>query len=389
MKTVLKKALSLMLCLLMVMGLYPVNTYADTTKKVPYILETNVARTDKVQSKENVNWYTYTMPEDGTVSFKFTPDMVQLSSTGGSWNVKVYDVNLEKLEEYSYSNKVITTKNYNFVKGSVFYISVDVAGYLKAEAVGIDYSIVANYQPLNNWEIEDLTDPTKAVTLIDQNATHGSMYSSDDEDVFQYTIPANGPTKFVFNIPDYYEKAIGYGWEITIYDADNIKICSEKVKTNYTSQILNFKKGTTLRVNVKSYASSSAPVGVEYTLTPQTTASNGWEVEGNNSFSKATKITSKMKGTLYYNEDNDYYVYKATGSKCQVKLISNDSPDKIRNGWRVRVYDKNRNRIKDFYTYSTSTVTFKTKKKQKYYIVVTQGYSSPVDAVYTLTCKKK
>ena len=389
MKNVLKKAVSLMLCLLVVMGLYPTDAYADTSKKVPYTLESNVARTDKVQNKGEINWYTYTMTEDGTVSFKFTPDMVQLVSTNGSWDVNVYDANYNKLEEYDYYNKVITTGNYNFVKGTVFYISVESAGYMK-ESVGIDYSIVANYHALNNWEIEDFANTRKVTTLSNKTATYGSMYSSKDEDVFQYKIPANGPTKFVFDIPDYDEKAVDYGWEITFSDASNSKINSQKVTTKYTSQILNFKKGTTLRITVKPYISSAAPVNVEYTLTPQTTSSSSWEVEGNNSFAKATKITSKMKGTLYKYEDSDYYVYKATGAKSQVKLTSNDSTDKISNGWRVRVYDKNKKLMKDFYTYSTSSATFKTKKNQKYYIVITPGtFSSPVDAVYTLTCKKK
>lgn len=387
MKTVFKKVVSIMLCLIMVMGVYPVNAYADTTIK--YTLEPNVVRTDKIQTKGNMNWYTYTMPADGAVSFQFAPDMAQLASTGGSWNINLYDANYEKLEEYSYSNKVITSKSYNFVKDSVFYISVETEGYLKT-AVGVEYKIVANYQALNNWEIEDL-NARKTVTLSNKNATHGSMYSSTDEDVFEYKIPANGPTKFVFDIPDYYnEKAVSYGWELTFSDVNNKKIYSNTVTTKYTSQILNFKKGTTLRITVRPYIPSAAPVGVEYTLTPQTTSSKGWEVEGNNSFAKATKITSKMKGTLYKYEDVDYYVYKATGSKCQVKLTSNDSTDKISNGWRVRVYDKNKKLLKDFYTYSTSSATFKTKKNQKYYIVITPGtLSSPIDAVYMLNCKKK
>lgn len=389
MKNVLKKAVTLILCLFVTVGVYPANTYADTSKKVSYTLESNVIRKDKVQNKEETNWYTYTMPEDGTVSFKFAPDLVQLVSTDGSWNINLYDSNYNKLEEYRYSDKVLATGNYNFVKGTTFYISVDSAGYMK-ESVGIEYSLVANYQALSDWEIEDLANTRKVTTLSNKTATHGSMYSSKDEDVFQYKIPANGPTKFVFDIPDYDEKAVDYGWEITFSDANNSKISSEKVTTRYTSQILNFKKGTTLRVTVKSYVSSAAPVGVEYTLTPQTTSSSNWEVEGNNSFAKATKITSKMKGTLYKYEDSDYYVYKATGAKSQVKLTSNDSTDKISNGWRVRVYDKNKKLMKDFYTYSTSSATFKTKKNQKYYIVITPGtFSSPVDAVYTLTCKKK
>lgn len=392
MKMKLKKAISMILCLILMIGLYPVNTYAADTN-IKYTLDSNVVRTDKVLSKEYTNMYTYTMPEDGAVSFTFTPDMLQLASTNGSWNVKLRDINYNVLEEYNYLDESIKTKSYNFVKGSVFYISVDSAGY-KKESVGIDYSIVANYQTLSNWEMEDLITTSniiKTTTLSNKNATHGSMYSSKDEDVFLYQIPANGPTKFLFEIPEYNEKAIGnYGWEITFSDADNQKIYSAKVKTRYTSQILNFKKGTTLRVTVKPYISSSAPVGVEYTLMPQTTSSKGWEVEGNNSFAKATKITSKMKGTLYKTNDSDYYVYKATGSKCQVKLTSDDSIEKIDNGWRVRVYDKDKKMIKDFYTYSQSSVTFKTKKKQKYYIVVTQGsLSTPVDAVYTLTCKKK
>ena len=386
MKTVLKKAVSIMLCLIMAMELYPVNAYADTTVK--YTLAPNVARTDKIQAKGNINWYTYTMPADGAFSFRFTPDVAQLASTGGSWDIKLRDAKYEVLEEYSYSNQVITSKSYNFVKDSVFYISVESKGYLK-DTVGVEYTIVANYQALNNWEIEDL-NTRKTTALSNMSATHGSMYSSTDEDVFEYKIPANGPTKFVFDIPDYNEKEVSYGWELTFSDVNNKKIYSNTVTTKYTSQILNFKKETTLRITVRPYISSSAPVGVEYTLTPQTTSSKGWEVEGNNSFAKATKITSKMKGTLYKSEDADYYVYKATGSKCQVKLTSNDSTDKISNGWRVRVYDKNQKLLKDFYTYSTSSATFKTKKNQKYYIVITPGtLSSPIDAVYTLTCKKK
>lgn len=391
MKNVLKKTISVMLCLLVVVGLYPTGVYAaDTSKKVSYALEPNVAQTNKVQNKGEVNWYTYTMPEDGTVSFKFTPDMAQLvSANNASWDINIYDADYNKLEEYNYSKKVITTEKYNFAKGTNFYVTVEAAFYVE-EAVGIDYSIVANYQALNNWEIEDLTNTRKVTALSNKTTTHGSMYCSEDEDVFLYKIPANGPTKFVFDIPDYDEKAVDYGWEIAFLDANNSKIYSEKVRTKYTSQILNFKKGTTLRVTVKPYISSSAPVGVEYTLTPQTTSSSSWEVEGNNSFAKATKITSKMNGTLYKSGDSDYYVYKATGTKSKVKLTSNDSTDKISNGWRVRVYDKNKKLIKDFYTYSTSSATVKTKKNQKYYIVITPGtFSSPVDAVYTLICKKK
>ncbi len=390
MKNVFKKAVSVILCLVVAVGLYPINAYAaDTSKKNEYTLEANVARKDKIQNQGEINWYTFTMPEDGSVSFDFSPDMVQLiASKGGSFNVNVYDVDYNKLDSVIYSKNAYTTDNYNFVKGTVFYVSVETS--YGNQGVGVEYSLIANYHTLDNWEIEDLAAPRKVTTLSNKTATHGNMYCSKDEDVFQYKVPANGPTKFVFGFPKYDEKAIQYGWQITISDANNTEICSNKVKTKYTSQILNFKKGTTLRVTVKSYFPSAAPVGVEYTLTPQTTASSSWEVEGNDSFAKATKITSKKKGTLYKFDDSDYYVYKAAGSKCQVKLTSNDSTDKIKNGWRVRVYDKNKKLIKDFYTNSASSATFKTKKNQKYYIVISSSVlTSPVDAIYTLTCKKK
>lgn len=389
MKKLLKAVALAMMCFTFVLVMYPAQAKAVTGTRTliadqPYL--------DSIDTYTGTNYYEFTMPQDGKVTFIMSVILNQDEDSNADFSISIKDSKNNELENESLFSMGYTSRAYNFKKGEK--LSVQVKNILWAK--NVKYTLTAKMESLTDWELEDAKGtPT---ILANKKLVNGILHWNKDIDLFQYIIPNNGPTTFTFDVPDRSVNPDSWGWNILFLDNKKGEIYKETgVKGELVSRTFNFKKGTVLYVKIEStYSSDSfSAAGIPYTLTAKTIAGKDWEIEKNDSFATATRVASKkVKASLYQDEDMDYFVYKAVGAKTQIKLTSGVTADTVSNEWRVRVFNKNKKLIKDYTTKAGGAKTIKTKKGQKYYIVVSSSaiyYSDnpTVGQIYALACKKK
>lgn len=132
----------------------------------------------------------------------------------------------------------------------------------------------------------------------------------------------------------------------------------------FTSDHYAFKKGTKVKINIFEYEGYTS----SYSLTLHYFNPKNYEVESNNSRSKANKVAlNKTYSGYLQTDDKDWFVYKAPKAgnyKIRVAVTNPQSEGlnaEIYNGYK-RISEQN------IYKGKSKTITLKLKKNQKLYI---------------------
>lgn len=244
-----------------------------------------------------------------------------------------------------------------------------------------------------NISLNDLKKTAVELTLNKEKS--GVLEKANETDYFKFTIKENGYFNVKFGIGSTTNPSdINNGWDIEIYkesDLTNPIKSVTGVTVAYEFAKLAMEEGT-YYVKVSSNSIYYAPTGCEYTVNAAFTASNVWEIEGNDTQSTANTISANTtySGNLYHEEDMDWYkvTVKDTGViQLSFNLGKDVLADNIQNGWNVVVYNSNYEAIK---TYTGITKDFTAQKlpfsEGTYYIKVYayNKYLAPVDCTYKL-----
>jgi hypothetical protein len=331
-----------------------------------------------LSSKEDVDYYKYTVDVSGYYSFTFSDNNTQ----GGEWQIKVYDSSLNELQSMVNNNYSCTSIDYNFKKGTVLYVKV--TSYY-SDTTDKEYSISVNAHNDSKWEQENNNTRATATKIGSKSPIHGNLYSSKDVDYYKYKVDVTGYYSFTFLDVN----TQGGHWRIKVYDSSMNEIQS-MINGEYscTSFNYNFKKGTVLYIAIDS---SYDTFGKEYSLTVNAKKNTKWEQEKNDSYSKAIALKSNTTkyGNLYTENDLDYYTYKAVKTGTIKTTFKFDAAD-VGYGWKISIYDSSKKLITIVNNVTADkTISFKAKKGKKYYVVIGAGlsFSSPKGITYSLKIK--
>ena len=207
-----------------------------------------------------------------------------------------------------------------------------------------------------------------------------------DVDFYKYTVSNNGYIQLVASKYDYNGDGT---YHISVYDDNFNEITSGYFEeNNWTSERLNFKKGTVMYIKIEGNRSLyDYSQDGHYCVTAKTESTTNWEVEDNNTKPKATKLSKKVTGTIYSSKDVDFYKYTSQKNGyvkfkfCNVDGVTDTS------GWNVCVYDRNFNEISSKYCFSNDNLfgTFMVKKGTVYYLKVSMAGTGIIDHEYTIT----
>lgn len=344
--------------------------------------------TDSLKTEEAENWYKMKTTKDGYFTLKFDP----FCENEYGWNIGIYDQNHNQIKDYSSVKGTFISERIMFPKGTIFYIKIE--PWIPSERycpIDVDYDIVVKQVSSSNWEKEENGTTTKANKLKSGKAMYGTLWKKDDVDYFSFKTTKNGYTRFKFAVEE--EGDIKNGWNIYFKDGNGNELYSVNgIETDYISRRFNFKKGTTIYVEVAPQTSFWSPVDIKYSIKPIETEKSTWEIERNDRESKATIITSGKLGTIYNVNDVDYYKYKAPATKTKKVKFTIEDDVAISNGWNVTIYKTSidRNNIVASQNSITRDTTFKFKAKKGviYYIVIkayiSYGGADIQDVLYKL-----
>lgn len=321
------------------------------------------------------DWYMYKVEKNGYLSF----EMEQVDEGSYSWAIEVEDDGQNRLERATVKDGFQSGKYCGKI-GQTFYLHINAGIYNRRR-----YQVRAVFTEADDWEretndtLEDATEIKKDQTL------HGVLNKDKDVDMYKFKSPGGGV--YSFNVSGVDGDSRTY-WKVSLYDANNKLIQSEKALPNQELQMhrLNFKKGEVVYLKVeKGYAMG----GKEYTVTMNFEKNVAWEQESDDTFKTAVALKKgKTKiGTCYTAADQDYYVYKAAKAGTIKFTFSGDRVD-YGNGWDVTVYDQSKKVVKQIQMLKDSqTIGVKAKKGKKYYLVVKPRDSRMADISYEVTVK--
>lgn len=182
------------------------------------------------------------------------------------------------------------------------------------------------------------------VQKIETNASvEGVLESTSEVKYYKFTMDKTGYFQIAFSVPE-----IGVdtkdGWTVSLLDSDgNATIYSFNISGNYALPKTGFEKGKTFYIKIETKYNSNiwAPLGVKYQFQVNTYENTNWEVENNDSSTKANNIDANIDYCANLNSSNDVDYYHFVMDRTGYFDITFSIPEvdaKIKDGWNVTVF---------------------------------------------------
>lgn len=360
----------------------------NDSKKNANVIKTKKPIKGRMNSTEDKDYFKYTVDTKGYFNIYFE-NISDSSDVGYGWRWYVYDQNLDELYCCDGVKTKAQSNTFDFKKGTVIYIKVE-NRYSHKDLVNKAYKLTVEAVESSSWEQEENNSPKAATILKANKKKYANLYTNADEDYYKFSIEEKGPCKFTFENESGTDN-YGYGWRVSVYDADLKQISTLDFKTKKESQIYSFKKGTVLYLKIEAKYSNHDVVGSKYSVKVATKENSKWEEESNDSYKDATTIKSgTMKyGNLLTEKDEDFYKIKASESK-EMKISFEPDKNSVSYGWSIIVYDDSKQEVASCKGIKAKEIfSWNAKKNTTYYIVVSSRYqmSDTVGIKYTLKVK--
>ena len=300
----------------------------DTAKT----FSTNATYSTNLTKSGEEKYFKFYVANAGTIALSFKHDFVD--SNYYYWRATIYaDGNHEELASYSFQGeKVLYTENKCGVSPGYYYLKISDSSYFS----DAKFQFRINYNQVDNWEKELNNDYKTANTIKVNTQYYGSLQKEWDEDWYKVQIPGNGSLSI--NFTHKYESGV---WDIYLYNDQLEELEENSVRSNAVFD--SEKCGVTPGIYYlkicpkKSYVRSSA----EYGLKINFTASEMWEKEPNNDYSKATPISMNAAyyGSLQQSNDADWYKIDIPAAGSYELTFAHDYIQSNRTYWQAIVYD--------------------------------------------------
>lgn len=278
-------------------------------------------------------YFKFYVAKAGTIALSFKHDFVE--SSDSYWCATIYaDGNHEQLASYSFrGEQVLYTLNKFGVSPGYYYLKITQGSSLS----DAKFQFRINYNQADNWE-KELNNDYKTANIIKVNTQYyGSVQNEDDKDWYKVQVPGNG--SFSINFTHNYTES-GW-WYVCLYNDQLEELEEDSIGGRQT--VFNSEKcGVTPGVyylKVYSYSNCDAAYGLKIDFT----ASEMWEKEPNNDYSKATPISMNAAyyGSLQQSNDADWYKIDIPAAGSYELTFAHDyiQLDSRYTYWQAIVYD--------------------------------------------------
>lgn len=362
-----KKIWSFAVLFCLCLFLFPLNVKAAGGTSFSDAKEIKAGKTYKFSTTEDKTIYmVYRVSETGYFNYNLASEISYI----GSNDVSVYDSNYKKIDSMSLNkNETGRSYYYNFKKGQKVYFCLKMDTY-SSRNVSAGFKI--SQKKASNWEQELNNTRKNANTLKSGKTTYGVSWGTAEKDVDWYKYKVENTGYFTFDFQVMEETATNdYTLEFYTGNSDKAFLKYTDVEKACKTQKINFKKGTTVYIRIVNDTWHS--VNSRYKMKIKFTKSGRYEQEGNETLSKAYKLSLKTtyKGNLLNKEDVDYYKVKATKDGKLKLAFKSDVDISSSEGWKVTVYDSSKKQMtKAENIIYSKTLKWNAKKGKTYYIKV-------------------
>lgn len=409
----LKRQLSKVLCSALVLssvavgGVTQVAQAASKTEIETYgtTLTLNETATGVLKKKDEQDWYIFNITERGYFSVDLKRnDSADADKIHKGWKYSLYheDDLVNSVSSIESITNKYDGKELPLPEGR-YYVCVEASDNWNDSYVPLDcqYDIKVNFTKSEEWEHE-YNDTNVTPNSIEVNQTYfGNLHNETDVDWYKVMTPKNGTIQMDFG-PDVSTDMndIHDGWNVAILDAELNTVREYTYINKWTPQVIPYESGVFyIRVKASNYWSirDTEPVNCIYNLQLKFIPTTDWETENNGEYAKANVITSgnEYHGILTWETDEDWYrIDNETDATATLQFRVDDSVsvDDIHDGWRMVVYNADREQITEINEIKKTTAEedIRLPKGAVYVKVCADSYWSiretePVDCIYHLT----
>ena len=311
------------------------NNSVDTATSIS--VNTNVS--GNLASSSDVDWYKFTIGQDGYFNITFQHELIDTSRT--YWQIRLYDSTGVNFIDGNSSYFGVTgnsnrTTNTFGVKAGTYYIKINDDYYSD-----IAYSMKVNFTASSEWESENNNSKNDADAITVNKTYNGSFSTDGDVDWYKVTIPQDG--SFYVDFQHELVDSTRTYWQIRLYDSTGVNFIDGNSSyfgvtgnSNKTTNTFGVSAGTYyIKLNDDYYS------GVNYTLNVKFVPASDWETENNNSKDNADliSINKTYNGSFSTDGDVDWYKFNLTENGYFVVDIQHELVDSTRTYWQIRLYD--------------------------------------------------
>ena len=189
------------------------NTAATATAVSP-----NTSVTGVLSSNSDVDWYKFTVPQDGYFNITFQHELIDNSRT--YWQIRLYD-----------------STGTNYIDGNSSYFSILGNSNGKTNTFGVKagtylikitddyysekpYTFQVNFKASSVWETENNNSKNDADAITVNTTYHGSLSTDGDVDWYQFQVTEGG-----YFVVDFQHELIDNSrtyWQIRLYDESGV-----------------------------------------------------------------------------------------------------------------------------------------------------------------------
>ena len=275
---------------------------------------------DKIIYTDQENEYKYTAPKSGIYRFDF-----DINDVNNDYIFYIYDAKNEELIRKHFSDKGGTLE---LSAGEVYKIKI----------------VQNKGMPKYSIKINEPNEPKP----VQDNLISGSIYYTDQNDIYYYVPPQTGRYRFDFDIDD-----VNKSYKFLMFDSKRTEI-ARKYSSN-EGQTIELQEGENYEIQII-----------------QCTDFADYTVNINTPTKAKTIYNGTAKGSINFTDQQNIYYFTADiSAEYNFNFISSN----VDNRFRVSMYDsKNRSIIDTYCSNHERTIELKKNQKYKLYITYSQGF---------------
>ena len=291
------------------------NNSVDTATSIS--VNTNVS--GNLASSSDVDWYKFTIGQDGYFNITFQHELIDTSRT--YWQIRLYDSTGVNFIDGNSSYFGVTgnsnrTTNTFGVKAGTYYIKINDDYYS-----GVNYTLNVKFVPASDWETENNNSKDNSNSIKVNSSFKGALSTDGDLDWYKFTVPSQCDLAITLNYASL-ESSRTY-WVIYLYDSTGVtKLLTLNCKgnvTSSTSEYVTVPSGTYyVRIGDDYYS------GANYSLTVQ----EKHDCSGSFTIVKdptCTEVGSKEKNCSICGKLLDTQSIPANGHSCNNWVIDKEA----------------------------------------------------------------
>ncbi len=218
-------------------------------------------------NSSDVDWYSFTVPDDGVIWITFGHEFV--NSASNYWKTTFYTEANKSVISYKWTGNTLSDCEGSKLglPAGKYYVKCEYTNY---NLSSMPYHFTINYDNKANWE-KEFNDTIVTANPITLNTyVNGSNIVYEDADWYSFVIPQNGKIRISFD-HEYIDSSSPY-WRAAIYNDENknlyeYKYTGKDTLKTYTDPVVLTSGTYYLKISNTNYNSSSGTycLSVEFT----------------------------------------------------------------------------------------------------------------------------